>query len=43
MGLALRRWIAPSIERRFAKRYFDNITGEERDGFYRVGASYLVY
>lgn len=43
MGLALRRWIAPNIERRFAKRYFDNITGEEREGFYRTGASYWIY
>jgi len=43
MGLSLRRWIAPSIERRFAKRYFDNITGEEREGFYQTGAKWMTY
>ena len=43
MGLSLRRWIAPSIERRFAKRYFDNITGEEREGFYQTGAKWMAY
>lgn len=42
-GLALRRWIAPSIERRFASPEYNNMTKSERGGFLGTGFSYMFY
>lgn len=36
--LTLRKWLYPSIQRRFAKEYYDNLRGRRVRGFYRGGA-----
>lgn len=41
MGLALRRFIEPNFERRFAKKHFDPFLEDERQGFSRYGAKWL--
>lgn len=43
MGLALRKWIAPNVLRRFGSHYYDNITGTEGEGFYRTGSKWYLY
>lgn len=43
IGLALRKWIAPSVLRRFGSHYFDNVTGTEGEGFYRTGSKWYLY
>lgn len=40
-GLMMRKWVIPSIRRRFAKEYVDNITGQRKKGFYRSGIFYI--
>lgn len=35
--LTLRKWLYPSIQRRFAKEYYDNLRGRRVRGFYRGG------
>lgn len=36
-GLMLRKWIVPGYQRRFASKYYDNITRMMREGFYKTG------
>lgn len=40
-GLALRRWVEPSMERRFNYEHFSNLTGTVRKGFARSSLGYL--
>ena len=35
--LTLRKWVYPSIHRRFAEEYYDNLRGQKVKGFYRSG------
>lgn len=37
VGLMLRKWIVPGYLRRFASKYYDNITKTMREGFYKTG------
>ena len=43
MGLALRRWIEPGVERRYNIKHFSNLTGTARAGMYRSSFSWLLY